>query len=149
MKCAMELIAIANEAKIQKEIQEQARQAQLEQSTIAWCESTLAKYLEKQAMTYSALCEGRWTFEFGAGNPMHFDKTNNILRPLEEGTTYANGNPSWKPSSIELRYDTIIQHCKKHCFDVLLEELDYPRWGFGVVKGIVLKFRITPECLNT
>ena len=148
MKCAAELIAMAKEA--------ENRRANGSQ-TIEWCETTLSKYLERQAKYNKNFAHGGWTWEYAwreeTGDVMHFDRTKSLcnLRPLLPYHTYANGKPSFTPSEDpddELNFFVIQKYCKKHCIEVEFQEDNYMEYGSGCRSGVRLRFRLSPDCFK-
>ena len=125
---------IAKENQI-KEEQRQKYIAEVAIKTIAYCESTVAEYIEQ------AIKNG-FNAVRNTTNMPWFTSTdkNGVARIIKRAKeTYANGDPSFYGSSEEIIPDVMIDYLTAHGYKVTKKSKDYRQYWCGTFSGYVLE----------
>lgn len=135
MKCAMELITVAD--RIAKEREELALLKALEEKekrrkyTLQECE-LMGEQLERLAYD-------------GKTPHLSFECDDGGMR-LKDGTRYADGRMGQTRWGNELDFETLKEWFENYCFSVTFKEMVWWCYGCGAYKGYLITIEPAPQC---
>lgn len=138
MKCAMELMAIANISSRLNELEKQAKELETRKvrlaATFQFCER-LGKELESKA-------------EKGEKLEIFFEcsKQGTVLTRTRQD--YADHRLSYRPSTLDIDLQVLKNWFAEYCFKTAVEKIEFDEYGCGRCSGYQVTITPDTQCLS-